>query len=203
MADESLDQLKARIQRLEEENRKWMRLAGISRLTKLPNSLMLFRVVLPQELAKGKAETFALSCILICPDKLGDVNQKNGRVVGDQLIQQLAQFLKNQLELNERLFHCDGANFAIMMPTKPEGYAKRRAMMLKNVFKDEKFSVDRVEFSDMTCSIGTAEIKGEIEKVKISEITDKLYNELCDRLYQAKASGGDYIVGTPKSSRTA
>ena len=75
MADESLDQLKARIQRLEEENRKWMRLAGISRLTKLPNSLMLFRVVLPQELAKGKAETFALSCILICPDKLGDVNQ--------------------------------------------------------------------------------------------------------------------------------
>jgi hypothetical protein len=55
----------------------------------------------------------------------------------------------------------------------------------------------------MTCSIGTAEIKGEIEKVKISEITDKLYNELCDRLYQAKASGGDYIVGSPKSSRTA
>jgi hypothetical protein len=53
-----------------------MRLAGISRLTKLPNSLMLFQVVLPQELAKGKAETFALSCILICPDKLGDVNQK-------------------------------------------------------------------------------------------------------------------------------
>jgi len=87
--------------------------------------------------------------------------------------------------------------------TKPEGYAKRRAMMLKNVFKDEKFSVDRVEFSNMTCSIGTAEIKGEIEKVKISEITDKLYNELCDRLYQAKASGGDYIVGSPKSSRTA
>ena len=51
-------------------------LAGISRLTKLPNSLMFFQVVLPQELDKGKAETFALSCILISPDKLGDVNQK-------------------------------------------------------------------------------------------------------------------------------
>ena len=50
------------------------------------------------------------------------------------------------------------------MPTKPEGYAKRRVMILKNVFKDEKFSVDGVEFNDMTCSIGTAEIKGEIEK---------------------------------------
>ena len=203
MAGESLDQLKVRVKQLEEENRKWMRLAGTSRLTKLPNNLMLFQVVLPQELAKSKAETFVLSCILICPDKLGTINQENGRGAGDQLIQQLAQFFKNQLELNERLFHCDGANFAIMMPTKPEGYAKRRAMMLKNVFKDEKFSVDRVEFSDMTCSIGTAEIKGEIEKVKISEITDKLYNELCDRLYQAKAKGGDYIVGSPKNNRMA
>ena len=42
MADESLDQLKARVQRPEEENRKSMRLSGINRLTKLPNNLMLF-----------------------------------------------------------------------------------------------------------------------------------------------------------------
>ena len=54
MADESLDQLKARIQRLEEENRKWMRLAGISRLTKLPNSLMLFQVVLRKNWPRAK-----------------------------------------------------------------------------------------------------------------------------------------------------
>ena len=32
MAEETTDQLKARLQRLEEENRKWMRLAGINRL---------------------------------------------------------------------------------------------------------------------------------------------------------------------------
>ncbi|HIL11820.1 MAG TPA: GGDEF domain-containing protein [Candidatus Latescibacteria bacterium] len=201
MAEESLAQLKTRVQRLEEENRKWMRLAGIDRLTQLPNSLMLFQVVLPKELSKGKAETFALSCILICPDKLGDINQEHGRVIGDQLIRQLAEFFKKQLELNDRLFHCDGANFAIMMPTKPEGYAKRRAMMVKNLLKNAKFSVDGVEFSDITCSIGTAEVIGEIDKVKISETTDKLYNELCDRLYQAKASGGDYLVGSPKSNR--
>ena len=79
MAEESLDQLKARIQRLEEENRKWMRLAGVNHLTKLPNSLMLFQVVLPKELAKDKGAAFSLACILICPDKLGDINQNHGR----------------------------------------------------------------------------------------------------------------------------
>jgi len=201
MTEESLDKLKARVQRLEDENRKWMRLAGINRLTKLPNNLMLFQVVLPKELVKSPSENFALSCLLICPDKLGDINQEHGRVVGDQLIQQLSQFFKNQLEPNERLFHCDGANFAIMMPTMSEGYAKRRAMIIKNLFKDAKFGVDAAEIHNMTCSIGAAEVIGEVDKVKISETTDKLYNELCDRLYQAKASGGDYIVGSPKANR--
>ena len=63
------------------------------------------------------------------------------------------------------------------MPTEPEGYAKRRAMTVKNLFKNAKFRVDSVEFSDMTCSIGTAEVTGEIDKVKISETTDKLYKK--------------------------
>ncbi len=201
MAEQSLNQLKARVQRLEEENRKWMRLAGVNRLSKLPNNLMLFQVVLPKELIKDKGSTFALACMLICPDKLGDINQGHGRVVGDHLIQQFSQFFKNQLESGERLYHCDGANFAIVIPTKTEGYAKRRAATVKNLFRDESFSVDGVEFKGMTCSVGTAEITGEIDKVKISETTDKLYNELCDRLYQAKASGGDYVVGSPKANR--
>ena len=164
MTEESLDKLKARVQRLEDENRKWMRLAGINRLTKLPNNLMLFQVVLPKELVKSPSENFALSCLLICPDKLGDINQEHGRVVGDQLIQQLSQFFKNQLEPNERLFHCDGANFAIMMPTMSEGYAKRRAMIIKNLFKDAKFSVDAAEIHNMTCSIGAAEVIGEVDE---------------------------------------
>ena len=37
---------------------------------------MLYQVVLPKELSKGKAETLALSCILICPDTLGGINQE-------------------------------------------------------------------------------------------------------------------------------
>ena len=158
---------------------------------------------LSPHLAKDQGSAFSLACILICPDKLGDINQDHGRVVGDQLIQQVSQLFKNQLESDERLFHCDGANFAIVIPERAEGYAKRRAATVKNLFRDEKFSVDGVDFSDMTCSAGTAEVTGEIEKVKISETTDKLYNELCDRLYRAKASGGDYVVGSPRANRMA
>lgn len=46
-------ELEARVRELEEENLRWMHLVGTNRLTDLPNSLMLYRVVLPAELKQG------------------------------------------------------------------------------------------------------------------------------------------------------
>jgi len=106
--EDTIQQLKDRIQKVEEENRKWKRLAGVNRLTQLPNNLMLYQVVLPKELQKGKV----LVCILLCPDGMGEINQQHGRTVGDKLLQQIGDFLKQQKESAEQLFHCDGANFA-------------------------------------------------------------------------------------------
>ena len=65
---DAIEQLKNRIKFLEKENRKWMRLAGVNRLTELPNSLLLFQVGLPRELGKGLDKPISLSCILVCPD---------------------------------------------------------------------------------------------------------------------------------------
>ena len=111
----TIDQLEDRIKKLEEENRKWMRLAGINRLTDLPNSLMLYQVVLPRELRKEVQEPILFACVLLCPDGLGEINQQHGRIVGDQLIKQIGLFFKQQMESEEQLFHCDGANFAMLL----------------------------------------------------------------------------------------
>ena len=174
-----------------------MRLAGMNRLTQLPNSLMLLQVVLPKELNK-RPEPTDISCIYICPDGLGDINQKHGRVMGDKLLQLIGQFFKNNLESGELLFHCDGANFAILISGKAENHAKRRAIFLKNQFREHGFESDGTRFGQITCSAGTGEVMGDTTNTKASEIVDKLYQDLCDRLYQAKASGGNYVVGAPR-----
>ncbi len=195
---DSIEELNRRIEKLEQENRKWMRLAGMNHLTQLPNSLMLFQVILPKELTKHIGQPIEMACIYLCPDGLGDINQKHGRVIGDELLKHIGQFFKPILEKGEQLFHCDGANFAILMPGKAEGYAKRRATLFKNQFRENVFSVDGNKFGKLTCSAGTAEISGDLPSVKIGEAVDQLYQELCDRLYQAKANGGNYVMGAPK-----
>ena len=197
--DNQIKQLKDRIQRLEEENRKWMRLAGVNRLTGLPNSLLLYQVVLPRELRKGIEEPVLLACILICPDGVGDINQQHGRILGDELIKQTGNFLKQQIEPGEQLFHCDGANFVVLIPENSETHARRRATLIVNMFKKERFDIGENRLRNLTCSAGVAEIEGEIEKANITELVEGLYHELCDRLYEAKGGhGGDFVVGSPR-----
>lgn len=189
-----ISKLEIRVRQLEEENRKWMRLAGTNRLTGMPNSLMLFQVVLPRDLKKG----IPLACILLCPDELGEINQRHGRVVGDQLLKKIGDFFKQHLEPGEQLFHCDGANFTVLIPEGTESKARRRGTLIKNVFKETAFAVGDEKFSDLTCSAGVAEIDADDEKGNVLERIEKFYLDLCNRLYQAKEQGGNVVVGQPK-----
>ena len=194
MAD-TIKELQERIKRLEDENRRWMRLAGTNRLTDLPNSLMFYKVVLPGELRKYDKMSVSLACLLIAPDKLGDVNQELGRAIGDQLIQEVANFLKERIEEEERLFHLDGANFAILMMGAAEGRAKRKATGIRLEFQEATLEAGEKEFPDLTCSIGLAMVEGVIEAAEVTETVDVLYREVSDRLYNAKKGGGNAIVG--------
>ena len=199
-AESTIRQLQERIKKLEEDNKKWMRLAGINRLTELPNGLMLYQVVLPGMVKKGVEEPVSLACALISPDRLGDINQEHGRVIGDQLIQQIGAFLKGQLEEGERLFHCDGANFAILTPGSLEGHVKRRVGVIKTQFARETFKVGDNRFTELAFSVGVAEIEGRVNQDDVAASVERMYDELCNRLYEAKNRGGGQTVGSSKAS---
>ena len=195
---QDVEQLQARIRELESENRRWMRLAGTNRLTNLPNSLMLYQVVLPAELKKGDERGVALACTLIAPDGLGEINQEYGRAVGDQLIVQIGAFFKEQIEAHERLFHPDGANFAILINDAAEGRARRKAVEIKSSFKEAEFTIGKRDFKNLTCSAGVATLEGTIPPEEISTRVDQLYQELSNRLHRAKQRGGDTVIGLTK-----
>lgn len=197
MPEEStVEQLRDRIQHLEKENRKWMRLAGINRLTNLPNNLMLYQIVLPRELRKGGLHPVSLSCIHICPDGLGEINQQQGRLIGDQLIVQVGQFLKSKIGGNEQLFHVDGANFVILLLEAPESTARRKVTQLKNEFKEHTLTVGKQNFKNMTFSAGVNEVDSIIQEKDIPSYIEQIYQELSNRLYKAKEKGGNTIIGS-------
>ena len=194
----TVEQLRARIRELEDENRKWMRLAGTNRLTGLPNSLMFYQVVLPRELRKAGTESPSLACAIFCPDGLGEINLQHGRLAGDQLIQQMGKFLKEQTKPDEQLFHLDGTNFAILMLEATEGRVRRKATEVKNAFREATFTAKGREFTGLTCSVGVTTVEVAVPESEILGRVEQIYHDLSDRLYKAKERGGNTIIGSPR-----
>jgi diguanylate cyclase (GGDEF)-like protein len=195
---QSVEWLRERVAELEAENRRWMHLAGTNRLTNLPNSLMLYQVVLPSEIRKAGAAGSAIACALISPDGLGEINQVFGRSIGDQLIVEFSSFLKQRTSDDERLFHSDGANFVILMTDAAEGRARRKATEIRAEVKEATFKTGDRDFDELSCSAGVATIDGVVPQETIAQVVDGLYHDLSDRLYRAKQRGGNTVIGSSR-----
>ena len=189
-------ELEERVRQLEEENLRCMHIIGTNRLSGLPNSLMLYEVVLPGALRKGDEQGVSVACLLISPDGLGEINQEYGRALGDEIIKETATFLFGEMEEDEHLFHPDGANFAILILNGTEERALEKADQIRKEFPDTTITTEEWELTGMTCSVSVATIEGVVQEDDIPETVDRLYHDLSDRLDRAKQSGGDIIAGS-------
>ena len=86
--------LRAEVERLRRENRRWARMAGTDGLTGLPNKISFVRAYLPQALARASEEGQSIGMILIAADNLGEINEEFGREAGDAVIRQLASLIR-------------------------------------------------------------------------------------------------------------
>jgi diguanylate cyclase (GGDEF)-like protein len=197
-----VEKLQAEIERLKKENeklrasnRRWMRLAGTDNLTGLPNKVYCTTALLPQLISQADAEGLPFSCILVAPDKLGDINQKYGRQGGDQIVKGLAEFLKENLEPEEKLVHLDGANFVVLIPKGDEGTAKRRSRTMRARVVSRHFACGD-DAVPLTLSMGVVirSPRPASSQVKAKEVIEELFQRLGSALDQAKKQGGDKVV---------
>lgn len=183
--------LKEENARLKEENRKWLYIAGTMDSTGLPNRILFLKAVLPVELRKTLREKVPLSCMMLTPDNVGQVNQTHGRQIGDRFIRGFADFLKKRLEGRDRLFHVDGANFLILCPSTDLTGLKKKALLLRQGISSEIFYLEDVQVTT-TVSLGAASFE-DSETGDIPALVDRVYWRLTDTLDKARGKGGDRI----------
>lgn len=197
-----IDQLQAEINRLKQENeklrasnRRWMRIAGTDDLTGLPNKMFFSTALLPQVVSLANAEGHSFICIMVAPDKLGDINQKYGREGGDQIVSGLSEYLKENMESDEKLVHIDGANFVIVVPKGDSAQAKRRTRQIRARVVSRQFQCGG-DVVSLTLSMGVT-IQPPAPpnaETKIKEISEDLLRRMGIALDQAKKQGGDKVV---------
>ena len=196
------DQLQAEIKRLKQENeklrasnRRWMRIAGTDDLTGLPNKMFFSTALLPQVVSAANAEGRSFVGIMVAPDKLGDINQKYGREGGDQIVKGLSEYLKENMEADEKLIHIDGANFVIVVPNGDQAQAKRRTRQIRARVVSRHFDCGG-DVVSLTLSMGVTIQQPEPlgSEGNVKEIAEDLLKRMGIALDQAKKQGGDRVV---------
>lgn len=190
-SQQQIDQLKARIAELEQENRRWRQLAGKDELTGLPNHLSLFTMALPQAL-KQMGPDGSLGLIAIGLEAVSRANHEHGWKVGDTMLRQAARSLRHVVRPGEQMFRLNGANFALL-GKMDRSEAGRRAEDLQQRLGRAQVEAQGVKLS-LASSLAVL-VCDQVISSGPSEAAQAIHTALATAVYEAKSSNeGEIIV---------
>ncbi|MGE6413922.1 sensor domain-containing diguanylate cyclase [Planococcus kocurii] len=163
--------VKERTQQLELAKQELEQLANTDRLTKIPNRLRLDRV-LETELRRAQHDEVPLSIILLDIDHFKSVNDQFGHQVGDIVLIEVANLLKDHIQAGNTVGRWGGEEFLIICPDTQIDDAIKLSSKLREQF--ERYHFQAVERK--TCSFGvTAYMEGDTLNTMVSRADHALY----------------------------
>jgi two-component system cell cycle response regulator len=174
---------------LEEELR---RLARFDALTGLCNRRYLCDR-LTQEMLRARRYGSPLSILLIDLDHFKRINDTYGHIMGDTVLATVAGIIRDTIRATDIPGRYGGEELCVVLTETKIAGALLVAERLRRRIAAERFPIANGGMFHVTCSIGLAQYRDDIKDLVA-------FLELADRaLYQAKASGRDRVVQTPKA----
>jgi diguanylate cyclase len=177
-----------RINQLTEDLARTEKEASCDPLTGLANRRG-FEMALSRDAAQAASDRFALALLLLDIDHFKDFNDTHGHVMGDRLLQFVAQLLTRNIKGRDTAARYGGEEFAVILVQAGASAAAKVANQIRVLLSAKPLahrSKDQV-LGVVTCSIGVAVFRpGE-------DLTD--FIDRADRaLYEAKNTGRNRVV---------
>lgn len=178
------EQVKERTKELIDKNQELLKLSITDKLTEIYNRAKLDKT-LQEEFNRSKRYKTEFSVILIDIDFFKKVNDTFGHQIGDDVLKESAQVLKDSIRLTDVLGRWGGEEFLIISPqTNLEG-AVKIAEHINNAIKLYKF---KTYPNKVTMSIGVASYFEDMSKI------EEILLNADKSLYKAKENGRDRVV---------
>lgn len=153
------------------------------RLTGLYNRLKLDEVLsLHVSLAQRHQSIF--STIILDIDKFKSVNDTYGHQVGDTLLQEIAQVLKNNVRLEDIIGRWGGEEFLMVLPNTTHDGAMLLAQKLRKAIEQTAFS-----------TVGTRTSSFGVASYIVGDDTKTIVGRADEALYRAKEGGRNRVEG--------
>lgn len=170
-------------------------------LTELPNRRELERRM-QEHLALAKRNGTPISFAFMDVDHFKTFNDTYGHEVGDAVLQQWAGYLKSMLRQSDITARWGGEEFVVLLPNTNEVDAVHVMDRIREDMPEALAeALDAMGFSvkqAVTMSVGVAQAQfSEDPHEDIATIIENLPKRADERMYQAKESGRNKVVGTP------
>lgn len=164
-------------------DRKQLEITSITDpLTKVFNRLYLDQTY-KSEYQRALRYKKDFSVILIDIDFFKQINDTHGHNVGDMVLKDVANILKENIRINDKLGRWGGEEFLIICPETPANNAQILAENLRKTISNHNFPV----IKNLTCSLG-------VTMFNINDEKDETFIRADKALYLAKDEGRNKVV---------
>lgn len=156
-------------------------------LTQINNKRYLTEF-LEREIGRCHRYNRDLALIMIDLDHFKKVNDTHGHIVGDFVLRELTQRIKQRVRKEECFARYGGEEFAIVIPESGPDNARRFAEKLRKIVADQPFVFEGKEIP-VTISLGVADMTPETtDPAQFIKAADA-------KLYEAKKAGRNQVAG--------
>jgi two-component system cell cycle response regulator len=183
-------ELKYRVQngeRIIKNEDKRIKLASLDHLTKLWNRNKIFEF-LDSELKRGDRENCPTGVVMIDIDHFKRINDRYGHLIGDEVLVEVANRLKNAIRPYDRIGRYGGDEIFVVLPNCGNREAKNIAKRLYTSVTKEKISTE-VGSLKINISIGCVSNENFLDASKM-----ELVQASDNALLSAKKKGRDRII---------
>ena len=167
---------------LNEYNKK----IGIDHMTGLNNKRHHDKYLL-KAINDAQSKGHPLSLMMIDVDDFKEINDRYGHQVGDIVLKNIAQILKENVRRIDRCSRYGGDEFVIVLPGADQSSATSIAERIKENVSSLDFDIEGLNFNGVTLSLGIAEWK--------QDMTDHEFTEHADKaLYLSKSMGRNKVT---------
>ena len=153
------------------------------------------RTRLVEEVARCRRERSPLTCLMIDVDHFKRVNDVYGHVVGDEVLQRVAQCIQGQVRDSDVSARYGGEEFVVLLPGTGIEAGRSLAERIRHAVSADVFAVDGVpEALPVTVSIGVAEHGDGPGEADASTAGERLIALADEALYEAKAAGRNAVA---------
>lgn len=166
-------------------NAKLEHLASFDVLTNLPNR-RTFNERLQHFFLLYQRQNILLSLLYIDIDNFKNINDAQGHLVGEKVLQRIAEILSKNIRKSDIVARWGGEEFAVIFINATANDTKIMAEKLRKSLEEDPMLYALTEHL-ITASFGLTEIQKE-------DTVDTLLQRVDDALYKAKASGKNRVV---------